>query len=80
MLELTLITKNKCGLCEVMKEEIKSALNNVEYSLQEKLIENEDSLFNKYSGKVPVLLINGKIFAKFRLDGNKLLEKIGTLT
>lgn len=47
-----------------------------EFDLEEIDIESDKRLYEKYKEKIPVLLIDGKMFAKFLLDEGKLRNKL----
>ena len=54
--------KQKCGLCEEMKSEMKKAGVENLYTLEEVDIEKHAELFTRYRYEIPVLLINGPLF------------------
>ncbi len=42
-------------------------------------IESDTGLFEKYMEKIPVLFLNGKIFAKYRIDREKFRKKLESI-
>jgi len=60
-----------------MKEVLKKVRSEIKFDLEEVNIENDNELFEKYKDKIPLLMINGKIFANYRIDEAKLRKKIG---
>jgi hypothetical protein len=70
--ELIIYTKPECHLCLEMKEIIYKIKTEIPFELNEVNIKDDISLFNEYKYKIPVLKINGRIFAKYRVDENKL--------
>jgi glutaredoxin len=76
MTKLILYTKPRCHLCDEMKNELASLGKDFEYDLVEVNIETDKDLFERYKEKIPALMINGIIFAKFRLDLSKLKTKL----
>lgn len=75
-LKLTLYTKDKCHLCDVMKETISRLSGEYNLEFEEIDITSSGELFEMYKLKIPVLMVNGKMFAKFRLDEDKLRRKL----
>lgn len=63
-----------------MKNLVKEFSTEFSFELQENSIENDEELFRQYKDKIPVLKINGKIFAKFNLDSKKFREKLEILS
>ncbi len=59
-----------------MKEVLEKVRSEIKFDLEEVNIENDNELFEKYKVKIPLLMINGKIFAKYRIDEAKLRKKI----
>ncbi|MEP7146219.1 MAG: glutaredoxin family protein [bacterium] len=80
MTKLTLFTKPGCHLCDDMKLIVANVKNDpaLEIDMEEINIEISRDIFEKYKEKIPVLFIEGKMFAKFRLDEQKLRRKIQT--
>ena len=62
-----------------MKVIINNARNEYAFELKESDIESDPVLNQKYKDKIPVLLINGKLFAKYRVSEIKLKEKLKSL-
>lgn len=63
-----------------MKNELKESGNGFSFELKETDIESDRDLFLKYKDKIPVMKINGTVFAKFRLDSKKFREKLVKLS
>ncbi len=59
-----------------MKVIINKVRNEYAFDLKESDIESDPELNRKYKDKIPVLLINGKLFAKYRVSEIKLKEKL----
>lgn len=79
MTELIIYTKPECHLCDEMKKIIYFVKNEIKFELKEVNINEDVALFNMYKDKIPVLKINGRIFAKFRVDENKLRFKLSEI-
>jgi thioredoxin-related protein len=67
-----MFTKPGCHLCEEMKKDIQILRNEFNFNFSEVDINSDELLFDKYKDKIPVLEINGRMFAKFKIDENKL--------
>lgn len=74
MNKLILYTRPECHLCDVMKEDILSLKNELEFTLEEVNIEKDSDLLEKYKEKIPVLTLNGRIIAKYSVDRKKLMN------
>ena len=65
---IVLYTKPGCGLCDEMKNEMKSAGVENLYTLEEVDIEKDAELFARYRYDIPVLLIDGVEAFRHRLN------------
>lgn len=63
MLEITLYTKNGCGLCEEVKHELAQLQTAVPHHLTEVDITKDEALFATYRYRIPVLQIGTKTLA-----------------
>ncbi|MBK7160302.1 MAG: glutaredoxin family protein [Ignavibacteria bacterium] len=79
MIELQIYSKKNCHLCEEMKIVLINVSNEYEFDLKETDIESDPVLNLKYKDKIPVLLVNGKLFAKYRVSEVKLKEKLKSI-
>lgn len=59
-----------------MKSIIQILRNEFQFEYEDVNIENDKQLFERYKEKIPVLMFNGNMFAKYRLDKNNLREKL----
>ena len=64
---IVLYTKEGCGLCDKMKQEMRSAGVEELYVLEEVDITKDDELFSRYRYEIPVLFIDGKEAFRHRL-------------
>lgn len=73
-IELTLIGKPGCHLCEDAEAVIDKVLNGLELQIpiDKKNILDDEALFARYSEEIPVLLINGKVHNYWRIDPERL--------
>lgn len=78
-LELTLVGKPGCHLCDDAREVIESVLAELDglegapaVSLTEVSILDDAELHEKYVEEIPVLLIDGKVHNYWRIDPTRL--------
>ena len=73
-IELTLIGKPGCHLCDDAEAVIDEVLKDLELhiSVEKKNILDDEALFARYSEEIPVLLINGKVHNYWRIDPERL--------
>lgn len=82
-IELTLIGKPGCHLCDTARETIEAVLfefrtANPEASvvIQEQNILEDEALQLKYAEEIPVLLIDGKMHNYWRIDEERLMRAL----
>lgn len=71
MIRLVLYSKPNCHLCDVMKDELMKFKSNYEIDVSEISIENDEELSGKYGEKIPVLMYDGRMIFKYRMDNVK---------
>lgn len=59
-----------------MKEILKRVHKEIEFDLDEVDIEMNSEIYEKYNDKIPVLMIDERMFAKYRIDEAKLRKKL----
>lgn len=78
--ELTVIGKPDCHLCDVASESINSVIEEiseqVSVDVQKFSILDDEALYEKYWEKIPVILINGVEHAHWRVRPEKLRAAI----
>ena len=81
-IQLTLIGKPGCHLCDDAEAVINSVLDDFagQVTLTKQNILDDDALFARYSEEIPVLLINGKVHNYWRIDPLRLREALQKLT
>ena len=77
-IQLTLIGKPGCHLCDVALTVVESVLSEFdrEIEVEHKNILDDEALFARYSEEIPVLLINGKVHNYWRIDPERLRTAI----
>jgi glutaredoxin len=78
VIALTLYTRPGCHLCEEMKTIVERVLRHTRTAarLEEIDIANDPALEARYGQEIPVLLVNGKKAAKFRVTENELTRMV----
>ena len=70
--ELELLTRPGCHLCEEMKEAISQAARGLEIRLREVDISQDSELERRFGNDIPVLLVNGSKAFKHRATVQEL--------
>lgn len=79
MTELVIYSKPECRLCDEMKKIIYKIKNDIKFDIREVNINEDDFFLKKYKDKIPVLTINGRLFAKYSVEENKLRVKLSEI-
>jgi glutaredoxin len=74
--KVTIYTRQNCHLCEVAKEVVESARNEVEFELAIVFIEGDAELEKLYGEEVPVTMINSRRHDYFRVDRSRFIEAV----
>ena len=81
-MRLTIYSKPGCHLCEEMKTVVRRAIPaGADVAIDEIDISGDPGLLERYGLEIPVLLIDGKKVAKFRVteaEVRRMLEKLET--
>ena len=82
-IQLTLIGKPGCHLCEEARDaidvvllEFRKANPNTDVTLEEQNILEDEALRLKYAEEIPVLLIDGKMHNYWRIDDERLMRAL----
>jgi len=73
---LTLYSKPGCHLCEEMKAVVARVAARVPLRLEEVDISQDEALMAAYGEQIPVLLIDGRKAAKYRIDEGELERRL----
>jgi len=72
---LTLVQRHDCGLCEEMHREIAALARSVALPPLELLdVDSDPELLRRHGHDVPVLLLDGVVVCRHRLDAFELLR------
>ena len=74
--QVTIYSRQNCHLCEVAKEVVESARNEVEFDLEVVFIDGDAELEKLYGEEVPVTMINGRRHDYFKVDRTRFIEEV----
>ncbi len=77
-IRVVLYTKEGCGLCHEMKDEMRSAGVEELYALEEVDIRTDPELFDRYRYEIPVLFIDGIEAFRHRLTAEQFREYLSS--
>ena len=72
MIELTLISRDQCHLCDEMEALLMAELRGYQYRFSRLEVGTEPGLEARYGTEVPVLFINGRKAFKYRCPPTQL--------
>ena len=72
MIALTLYSRPGCHLCDEMKDVVRRVAQSVPLQLEEIDISTSRELEDRYGLEIPVLLVEGKKAAKYRIGEEEL--------
>ena len=67
MTRLKLLSRPGCHLCEEMHRQVDEILADCPRSWEELDVDSDPELARRYGEAIPVLFVNGRLFAKLRL-------------
>jgi len=67
VIRLKLLTRPGCGLCDEMRREVDELLGEAPRSWEVVNVDEDPALASRYGETIPVLFVNGHLFAKVRL-------------
>ena len=67
MTRLRLLSRPGCNLCEEMRRQVEEILTDVERQWEEVDVDSDPELARRYGEEIPILFVNGHLFAKIRL-------------
>lgn len=78
MNKLLLYTKPDCHLCDEMKDVISDVKREVNFDFEEINIKQNELFYEKFKEKIPLLMMNGRLIAKYYIDKEKLRKLVTT--
>lgn len=67
MIRLRLLSRPGCHLCVEMRAEVDRLLEGQEHDWEIVDVDSDDELARRWSDSIPVLFVNGRLFAKLRI-------------
>ena len=67
MIELRLLSRSGCHLCEEMRAEVDRMLAGDEHRWEVVDVDSDDEIARRWGDSIPVLFVNGRFFAKVRV-------------
>jgi hypothetical protein len=67
MIRLRLLSRAGCRLCEEMRAEVDQLLATEEREWEIVDVDSDDEIARRWSDAIPVLFVNGRLFAKTRI-------------
>jgi hypothetical protein len=67
VIALRLLSRPDCHLCDEMRSEVDALLEDEPHGWEVVDVDSDDELARRWSDSIPVLFVNGRLFAKVRL-------------
>ena len=67
MTRLKLLSRPGCHLCEEMRRQVEALLGETPRIWEEVDVDSDPELARRYGDSIPVLFVNGRLFARVRL-------------
>jgi len=67
LIRLTLMSRPGCHLCEEMRREVDALLSGEAHEWDVVDVDSDPDLARRYGDEIPVLFVNGRLFAKIRV-------------
>jgi hypothetical protein len=67
VIELRLLSRPGCHLCEEMRSEVDRLLEGDAHRWEVVDVDSDDELARRWGDSIPVLFVNGRLFAKLRV-------------
>lgn len=75
-MNVTLYTREDCGLCEETEHLLRRAHKLIRFDLERVYIDNDEKLRELYGGRVPVVTVDGKEVASAPVDEASLMAAL----
>jgi hypothetical protein len=67
LIHLRLLSRPDCHLCEQMRREVDAVLEGQDHDWEIVNVDDDPDLVRRYGEEIPILFVNGRLFAKVRL-------------
>ena len=71
MIELRLLSRPGCHLCEEMRDEVDRMLAGDAHRWEIVDVDSDDEIARRWGDSIPVLFVNGRLYAKVRVPKGK---------
>jgi hypothetical protein len=78
VIHVTIYSRPGCHLCDEMKAVVTRVAGRVPFDLEEIDISGDAELESRYGLEIPVLMVEGRKAAKYRIDEAQLLRLLKT--
>ena len=75
---VTLYTRPGCHLCQVVKEQLEAIRRELDFHIEERDIDKEGALRERYDHDIPVVAVNGLEICKHRLDAGRFRDALSS--
>jgi len=79
LIKVEMYSKPGCHLCDIARDVILSANEELPFEFVETDINKDKDLYTKYKDDIPVIYINGRFFNKYNVDRTALIDKLNSL-
>ena len=76
MIRLRLLSRPGCHLCEAMRSRVDALLGDEAREWEEVDVDGDEELARRWSDEIPVLFVNGRLFAKGSLPSLQVKERL----
>ena len=73
---VTVYSRPGCHLCDVVKRQLETIRRDMEFHIEERNIDEDASLRERYNDDVPVVAVNGQDVFKHRIRIGKLRDML----
>jgi hypothetical protein len=76
VIRLRLLSRPGCHLCEAMRSKVDALLGGEAREWEELDVDGDEELARRWSDEIPVLFVNGRLFAKGSLPSLQVKERL----
>lgn len=74
--EITLFTRNDCGLCDEAASDLRALQRDLDFVLVERDIDGDPALRSRYNERVPVIAAGDEVIAEAPIDIETLRSRL----
>jgi hypothetical protein len=76
--QVVFYTRRRCCLCDTALAVVLATRREVDFALQVIDIDGDASLVARYGDKIPVVVVDGRMHAKYRVDAQAFRRRLST--